>query len=724
MVKVAYLEANKNFKSLCRTKRKLHYKYVVNSLGQVKDAKQFWNSMKSFKNTKSRLAGNISCVEWVEYFKNLLNPLIVPRDISYTEQYIFDNDLDKQFNQQELQTILAKLKDGKAPGFDGVPYDFFKNGPRVLSSKLLAIFNKIYMEERVLESFKKSIIFPLHKKGDVNCVQNYRGLSFIDCIAKVFASLLHNRLNNWVHSHQIISEFQAGFRKGYSTIDNIFNLTSMIQLQLSKKGAKLYCFFVDFSSAFDTIDRKALYFKLSCLGVSSHMLNIIKELYKGTTSGVWCNAGVTKCFETNMGLKQGCILSPLLFSLFVNDLADILDGGCDFEGFKVSVLLYADDIVILSPTPGSLQSMINKLENYCNKWNLRVNLSKSKIMVFRKGGQLCRNEKWWYKRQRVEVVNKYKYLGVILTPSLSWETQFKDKSMAAKYAINAVWHNLLGNERVPLSAKFTCFNSIVKAILCYSSQVWGYKESDELEGVFRLFIKRIFKLPNNTPNYVLFLETGFEKVYLYTLRIHLNFLLRVVALPKNRLPNILAKQIIKSGIYWYQEWKVLGYKYGIDVDMSNIDRLREQMLSVIEAVRVTWEGECLQRARNATYHKQYRDLDFQLCSRLVLFDKYDIQTISWIIKARAELVDLNYKPWCNDKIWLCSLCNINENETVYHFIARCPILADIRNLCFFKRSLNRGEFELLLNGRNWWRLGKFMKIAWKFRWELINEFNF
>lgn len=306
-------------------------------------------------------------------------------------------------------------------------------------TKLLTVYNNIYKTGRVPESFKRSIVYPLHKKGDVNSVENYRGLSFIDCIGKVFISLVNNRLINWVNHKGLLTEFQAGFRKGYSTIDNIFNLTNIAHLQLTEKRGKLFTFFVDFSSASDTIDREALIFKMSCMGLSTKFLKMLGNYYQGTTAAVWCREGVTNHFDTSMGLRQGCICSPTNFAIFINDLTDVLQGGCYFGETRVNVLMYADDIVLLSPTATGLQHMINRLENYCETWNLRVNLSKSKIMVFRRGGRLGSGSKWWYKGKEIEIVNSYKYLGVNFTSTLSWELHFKEKSSASKFAVNSIW---------------------------------------------------------------------------------------------------------------------------------------------------------------------------------------------------------------------------------------------------------------------------------------------
>jgi len=386
--KQMYITACKDFKTVCKHKQKLHLQTVISNLENVTDAKNCWRAINSFKLKADNVVGNITPEEWVRHFKNLLNPPLLSASVSYAEPLIRDEGLDAPFTLTELKAALAAAPNNKSPGADRVPYEFFKNAPETFLSKLLLVYNKMYETGKVPDSFKKATIFPLFKKGDANDANNYRGLSFIDCIAKLFTSLLNRRLTRWVEERQIITECQAGFRKGFSTMDNIFNLTGMIHLKTKSKKGKLYAFFVDFKAAYDTIDRKALWFKLSRMGVSTKLLTIIKNLYEGTEAGVWCREGVTGSFKTEMGLKQGCILSPILFSLFINDLPEFLEGGCEFGGFRVNTLMYADDLVLLASTPAGLQHMINRLEAYCNLWNLKVNLIKSKIMVCRNGGKM------------------------------------------------------------------------------------------------------------------------------------------------------------------------------------------------------------------------------------------------------------------------------------------------------------------------------------------------
>lgn len=271
---------------------------------------------------------------------------------------------------------------------------------------------------------------PIHKKGDKSDPTNYRGICVQNEPLKFFTGILHNRLLQWVEENEILSPFQAGFRKGFSTVDQIFILTTLIDSRLKQKA---YAFFVDFKTAFDHVQRNLLFYKLGQKGLSHKFLNMIKGLYECTTTCIWNGEELSESFETRYGIKQGCNISPLLFSLFIDYLKDVLQGGIEYAGINVKILLYADDIVLLSKSPSSLQLMINRLENYCENWGLTVNLSKSKIIVFRNGfGRYASNERWKFGGNPIEVVKEYLYLGFLITSNISFEKHLQNKAGEAK----------------------------------------------------------------------------------------------------------------------------------------------------------------------------------------------------------------------------------------------------------------------------------------------------
>jgi hypothetical protein len=267
------------------------------------------------------------------------------------------------------------------------------------------------------EDWSKSVIIPLFKKGDHNVIDNYRGISLLCIISKVFTFVLNNRLCLWIEKEKKITEEQAGFRKGYSTIDHIFTLVSMIKKQVYGQGkGKLYVCFVDYLKAYDSVDRNSLWSVLQRVKLSTKMFRMLKSMYKTVQSCVRWQEDFSNFFECPSGLKQGCILSGINFSLLIHEVAHAVNcngkhGVQILPGLQEFFLLFfADDICLISTTPAGLQNQINNLQTASESLGLSVNLDKTKVMVFRKGERLSKYEKWFYNGMNIEIVNKYIYI--------------------------------------------------------------------------------------------------------------------------------------------------------------------------------------------------------------------------------------------------------------------------------------------------------------------------
>ena len=212
-----------------------------------------------------------------------------------------------------------------------------------------------------------------------------------------------------------------------STIDNIFVLNGLIAHCINNTE-HLYCCFVDFTKAFDYVERDILWYKLIKIGVRGPMLDIIKSMYNTVKSKLKNNNTTSEAFSCNIGVRQGECLSPFLFAMYVNDLEQELDNnginGIDVGMVKILLLLYADDIVLFGKTPDELQKSLDILEAYCDRWNLTVNIAKTKVVVFRKGGRLPTQLQFTFKGSNIEIVNKFCYLGIVFTSGgFSFETQ-------------------------------------------------------------------------------------------------------------------------------------------------------------------------------------------------------------------------------------------------------------------------------------------------------------
>ena len=190
-------------------------------------------------------------------------------------------------------------------------------GYQKVRALMLQLFNGI----RYPEEWCNSIITTLHKKGDANDVNNYRGISLQNILSKLYASIINRHLQFFAQIYNKISEAQAGFKQGYSTADNSFILRALVERHLSKKRGKLYVGFIDFHKAFDSVKRPLLWKVIRKVGVKGRIYETLQNMYKSVKACIRCNNTLTDYINCPIGLKQGCLVSPILFSLFVDEFA-------------------------------------------------------------------------------------------------------------------------------------------------------------------------------------------------------------------------------------------------------------------------------------------------------------------------------------------------------------------------------------------------------------------
>ena len=184
---------------------------------------------------------------------------------------------------------------------------------------------------------------------------------------KLYTYDLNKRLTLWLESNDILSDLQTGFRPNRSCHDHMIALYN-IALNRRLNGKDIFCCFIDFRKAFDTVNRKILWQKLSQYGIDGLFLKTLQSMYDGSEYTVEINGCCTPWFQVKNGVKQGCLLSPSLFNLYVNDLLVSLsmsEHGIDCDGCKIPALAYADDIVLLASNPQELQTLINVTQSWC-----------------------------------------------------------------------------------------------------------------------------------------------------------------------------------------------------------------------------------------------------------------------------------------------------------------------------------------------------------------------
>jgi len=256
---------------------------------------------------------------------------------------------------------------------------------------------------------------------------------------------------------------------------------------------KLYCAFVDYKKAFDTVWRDGLWHKLHQTGIykTSKVYKIIVNMYDDIKSCVFSANEKTNFFTSNAGVRQGENLSPLLFSLFINDLEEyLMTRGNDALNFKnercnnylrLLVLLYADDTTVLSNSPAGLQKALNDLRDYCKLWKLQVNTSKTKVIVFSK-----RKPKklpiFTYDNKIVEIVDEFKYLGVIFKSNGYFnrcKLHLKEQATKAMFALLSKGRM----HQLPTDVMLELFDKTVLPIMLYGCEVWGFGNNNILDNV-------------------------------------------------------------------------------------------------------------------------------------------------------------------------------------------------------------------------------------------------
>jgi len=232
--------------------------------------------------------------------------------------------LNAAITEEEIRKNVKSMKNRKAGGPDDIVNEYIKYGLDKLLPVYLIFFNKVLETSEIPEDWVIGEIIPLYKgEGNIKDPVNYRGITLLSCLGKLFTSIINRRLTIFIETNSLLSENQTGFRKGYSTIDHCFLLNCIVDI-FKKSSKKLYCAFVDYRQAFDKIWRNGLWYKIINMGISGKVLSVIMNLYKNIKSCVLVNKIKSNCFMSKVGVRQGENLSPLLFSIFVNDLENFM----------------------------------------------------------------------------------------------------------------------------------------------------------------------------------------------------------------------------------------------------------------------------------------------------------------------------------------------------------------------------------------------------------------
>ena len=430
-----YSIARLTYRKIVNKAKKTHVQKQKETLLRAvkeKNLSLIWDSLKHSKRQSSNVPSSISPDMWISHFGKTMNHTIAPRPEweVRTGELPDVPELDAEIEEQDIFNAMKKIKSGKSPGFDGFSGSYLKAINDRLPVLLKPLFNALLNQGHFPSIWSKALIHPLYKNaGRRNDPGNYRGIALLSHVGKLFARIIYNRLSSWAEANSLISDVQGGFRSGRETLENLLVLDTLINDTINCKKGRLYVCLVDKAKAFDFTQRPAVLKRLADMGVSRKLFLVLQSMFSNSSFGVKLSPSHCSEFASSTsGIFQGCIVSPLLFILFLNVLSEELDAtdNCDAPRLldrKVNHLYWADDLIICSKSVAGLQRLLSKLENLCSLWGLEINQAKTKVIIFKKGRQsVLPFENWSLNNKLLEVVRESKYLGLIWSYNLKWNS--------------------------------------------------------------------------------------------------------------------------------------------------------------------------------------------------------------------------------------------------------------------------------------------------------------
>ena len=383
--------------------------------------------------------------------------------------YMFDT------NHEEIRKLIDVLKINKAPGIDGISNYIIKVSATIIIPTLVKLFNCCMNVGFFPDKLKIANIVPLHKGGDRADVMNYRPISLLPLLGKLFEKVIKKRFTKFLDKYNLINPHQFGFRKGYSTELAVAEVQNSLLKSLDNK--KIACaVFLDLAKAFDTVDHKLLLDKLEMHGIRGCALSLIKSYLSDRTHLVTINDAKSSFLTLDIGVPQGSVLGPLLFLIFINDLP---------YATNLKVKLFADDTLLTMEAHNypDLHSNVNVEVNKVHKWlsmnKLTLNTDKSKYMIIT--NKRKPNDSEFHVNingKRLEKCHSYKYLGVHIDENLNWKAHvdYICEKVTKVCGIFAKLRHCVGLDILKM-----VYHALVSSHIQYCNLIWGNADENTLK---------------------------------------------------------------------------------------------------------------------------------------------------------------------------------------------------------------------------------------------------
>ena len=484
---------------------------------------------------------------------------------------------------------------------------------------------------------------------------------------------------------------------------------SLIQKYCFNNNQKLYGCFVDFKKAFDTIPRGLLFEKLLNHGIKGKFFNVLKTMYTNDSVCVGVGGKITESFIVNQGVRQGCVLSPLLFNIFLSDLPELLlNAGCCpaklTNSNVIGCIVWADDILMLSETKDGLQNMLHILGEYSSKNFMDINYTKTKGIIFNKTGKIIKTA-YKLKDAFIYSTNSYKYLGLMITPSgalIHGLADLKDRAMRAYYKLKQKLGHLF---RRHINITIHLYNTLVRPILLYASDYWGCLKmptNNPIETAHMRFCKDLLGVQKQTTNLGVLLELGeIPLTVLARNNCIRNFSRITVIKQANTLLTTLAQDIPTNNSWFHTT------QHSLDVTGigKNNDSICKHLLQRLSDVFYQEAQQDLNRESSKL--RTYKEIKINVGRERYLTHPMSVEVRITFTKLRLSNHSLMIEVGRHRKVdvaerW-CPFC-LNRIETEKHFLLQCKLYTSIREELFRGVLLIFPTFSTLLENEKFFIL--------------------
>lgn len=605
------------------------------------------------------------------------------------------HELDSAITLGEVKVALSALKVGKAPGSDHIHAEFLVKAVDIVAPALHRLFQQVWRSECWPTPWGNGIITPIYKDGDARCPENYRAITLLSVVSKLFEMVLNNRITAWAEQLLKLVEEQGGFRCGRGTLDQQVTMNELVTMR-QEEGLPTYLAYLDVRKAYDKVWRPGLLKALWDIGLRGKPWAMLQAMLARVERCVVVNSVQSDRFPCTAGVPQGAVLSPFLYAVYINGLAVELKNagfGVDAFGRVVPLLLYADDIVLLARSPAELQRMLDVCAQYSKKWRFAFNTGKSNVVVCGSRPQVkqAKDTVWVLAGVALKRVREYKYLGVEFGV-LGKRGRFKSvvarlHAKAQALARQLVWAGGFARGLSP-RVLVRVWKSEVRPVLEFGCPLWSGgicdKVANQLEAVQSEFVRTVLGCRGASAAFVRS-ETGLESLQSRRDRLTVSYWHHVAGLDSSRLVAWVVqnrmRQVLSGGAPYSWCRSVLPVLARYDLVVPWLLDCGDGSPSLGDALRRVRDADrqnCVQQmAARDSLSALRRTADFGSHGfRACLDDRLLLDGSILRTRLRAGVLPLmawtgRQRHWPKE-MCVCPVCLTGAVEDVPHFLVGCP----------------------------------------------------